>query len=141
MDKLEQEKLPEDMTDEEREEYLRKQEIYENAANTLQGAIACYDNIPRTAYGPPNAMPTGFPGMMLMNLGSVNGPSFIEPCAKWLEPGKWQCSCGSNNTSKFCPECGSSAPPPPWDCPNCGHKQNLGKFCVDCGGERPAANA
>ncbi len=142
MDKLEQEKLPEDMTDEEREEYLRKQEIYENAANTLQGAIACMDFIPQTAqmaYGPPVTPSQMFQPMMgIFPSGFTQQPKIYT--ASWIEPGKWQCVCGSINTSKFCPECGADAPPKAWKCPNCGH-ENEGKFCPECGTPRPDAAA
>lgn len=49
----------------------------------------------------------------------------------------WTCSCGQQNTGKFCSNCGA-AQPANWFCPNCGRKNDEGmKFCPDCGTKRP----
>lgn len=58
--------------------------------------------------------------------------------------GTWTCSCGNQNTGKFCMNCGSKKPEPaaasgPWTC-SCGNV-NSGKFCPNCGNKRPAAPA
>lgn len=52
--------------------------------------------------------------------------------------GGWKCSCGAENTGKFCAECGSPKPAEPnfWTCA-CG-AQNKGKFCQECGKPKPA---
>jgi membrane protease subunit (stomatin/prohibitin family) len=49
----------------------------------------------------------------------------------------WKCSCGAENTGKFCTECGSARPVPAqgWTCA-CG-KVNTGKFCSECGAKKP----
>ena len=49
----------------------------------------------------------------------------------------WTCSCGVQNTGKFCGNCGSPKPAPtgPWTC-SCG-MQNTGNFCGNCGSKRP----
>lgn len=51
----------------------------------------------------------------------------------------WMCSCGTQNTGKFCQNCGSARPEPAqtstWTC-SCG-TQNTGKFCQNCGSARP----
>lgn len=58
---------------------------------------------------------------------------------KWTSPAAaagpiaWKCSCGSEQTSKFCPNCGS--PRPDWTC-SCGHHNDYGKFCSECGKPR-----
>jgi membrane protease subunit (stomatin/prohibitin family) len=51
--------------------------------------------------------------------------------------GGWKCSCGTENTGKFCTNCGSPKPAPAgsWKC-SCGTK-NTGKFCTDCGKPKP----
>ena len=51
--------------------------------------------------------------------------------------GGWKCSCGAENTGKFCVECGAPKPADGWKC-NCG-AVNKGKFCSECGAKKPAA--
>jgi membrane protease subunit (stomatin/prohibitin family) len=50
----------------------------------------------------------------------------------------WACSCGVNNTGRFCSNCGSAQPAPAgsWTC-SCG-VTNSGRFCSDCGSAQPA---
>ena len=48
----------------------------------------------------------------------------------------WQCSCGAQNTGKFCTECGAKKPESGWTCA-CG-TQNKGKFCAECGAKKPS---
>ncbi|RUL50511.1 MULTISPECIES: SPFH domain-containing protein [Lysinibacillus] len=53
-----------------------------------------------------------------------------------LPPITWSCSCGAENTGKFCTECGTKKPEvTSWNC-SCGI-QNTGKFCTDCGLAKP----
>lgn len=52
----------------------------------------------------------------------------------------WVCSCGTENTSKFCSNCGSPRPEKfSWIC-SCG-AENTGKFCMECGKPRPEKKA
>ena len=54
--------------------------------------------------------------------------------------GGWTCSCGTQNTGKFCRNCGKPAPAANgWTC-SCG-TQNTGKFCQNCGKPAPAGAA
>ncbi len=47
----------------------------------------------------------------------------------------WKCSCGQENSGKFCSNCGK-AYESRWTC-NCGNV-NKGKFCSNCGAKKPA---
>ena len=51
----------------------------------------------------------------------------------------WRCTCGAENTGKFCMECGKSRPEETvgWTCKKCG-AVNKGKFCMECGEKKPA---
>ncbi len=69
--------------------------------------------------------------------GAQNSGKFCSECgAKKPAPvGGWTCSCGKVNTGKFCSECGSARPAEDgWFCTECGHKNVAGaKFCSECG--------
>ena len=62
--------------------------------------------------------------------GTENTGKFCAECGKPM-PTAWTCSCGTENTGKFCTECGKPAPAAPWTC-SCG-AVNTGKFCAECG--------
>ncbi|WP_409369371.1 SPFH domain-containing protein [Lysinibacillus sp. 38-6] len=48
----------------------------------------------------------------------------------------WTCTCGQDNTSKFCSNCGTAKPVDEgWTCA-CG-TMNKGKFCSECGAKKP----
>ncbi|MBE6825541.1 MAG: SPFH domain-containing protein [Ruminococcus sp.] len=53
----------------------------------------------------------------------------------------WKCSCGTDNTGKFCMNCASPKPAPAgqWTC-QCG-TVNSGKFCMNCASPKPGAPA
>ena len=76
-----------------------------------------------TAGGPREGMGAGGPAP-----GAMSGAA----------PGAWTCSCGTQNTGRFCGNCGSPKPQSadgPWTC-SCG-TQNTGRFCGNCGSPRP----
>ena len=71
--------------------------------------------------------------------GAQNSGKFCSECgsAKPAEKATWICACGSVNTGKFCSECGKAKPEnTSWFCPECGAK-NTAKFCSECGTKRP----
>ncbi len=67
--------------------------------------------------------------------GKENTGKFCSECGgkKPTAAGAWTCPCGKENTGKFCSECGAKRPErDTWFCSECG-KENTGKFCSDCG--------
>ena len=50
------------------------------------------------------------------------------------QAGSWRCSCGQENSGKFCSNCGKPAPQAEWRC-SCG-QVNMGNFCSNCGKKR-----
>ncbi len=70
--------------------------------------------------------------------GAQNTGKFCNECgSKKPESTEWTCSCGTVNKGKFCSECGSKKPEAPaqWTC-SCG-AVNTGKFCPECGNKNP----
>ena len=97
---------------------------------------------------------TGFMGLgMAQNAGGTNAASLFamgqqqqaqQPVqqpqaapAQAQAQNTWKCSCGTDNTGKFCVNCGSKQPAANgWTC-SCG-AVNQGKFCSECGNPKPA---
>ncbi len=64
---------------------------------------------------------------------AANAPKAVPASSN----GAWKCSCGAENSGKFCAECGSPRPASTeWTC-SCG-KVCVGKFCANCGSPKPA---
>lgn len=92
-------------------------------------------------------------GFMGMNFGMQQGGGFMAAASQSNQAqmaqqrnaapqpvsneDEWRCSCGHENTGKFCSECGKPKPDQPekWVC-ECGH-ENTGKFCSECGKPKP----
>ena len=121
------------------------------AAATLVGAQA--DAMKAAASNSSGAM-TGFMGMgMAMNAGGAMNAQNLYAMGQQNQQAQaqaqaqaagaaaaaantWKCSCGTENTGKFCSNCGAEKPEEGWKC-SCG-KVNTGKFCTGCGAKRPA---
>ncbi len=70
-----------------------------------------------------------------MQMQQQAAPAQAAPSAA-AAAGVWTCSCGAQNTGKFCSECGNPKPvSDTWTC-ECG-AVNKGKFCPECGKKRP----
>ncbi len=125
------------------------------AAATLVGAQS--DAMRAAADNPGGAM-MGFMGLgMAQQAGGMNAQNLYgmgqqqqqqqapqqaaAPQAAAPHPDAWVCSCGTENTSKFCSNCGNPKPAPAgqWTC-ECG-ATNTGKFCMECGKPAPAGAA
>lgn len=86
----------------------------------------------------------GFIGMnMASQAGGVNAANLFAMAQQPQQPAQpaansWKCSCGTENTGKFCMNCGQPKPAPAgvWKC-SCG-TENTGKFCMNCGQPKPA---
>ena len=108
-----------------------------NAAATLVNAQA---NAMTMAAGNSNGASMGFYGMnMAQQAGGFNAQSLFQMGAQQHNNANtWRCSCGTENTGKFCANCGKSKPAPSgtWRC-SCG-AENTNKFCAECGKPKPA---
>ena len=140
---------------------LQKAAVMANPAMAAANIAAAQSDAMRTAAANPSGAAMGFMGMGMANgVGSMNASQLFNqatqqapaqaapatavggvaaaPAAAPAAEGGWTCSCGAQNTGKFCSNCGSPKPEAagPWFCPNCG-TQNTGNFCSGCGTKRP----
>ncbi len=81
---------------------------------------------------------TGFMGMgMAQNAGGANIGNLFSMGQQQQQSNSqnvWKCSCGQENTGKFCQNCGK-AYEISWTC-SCGNV-NKGNFCSNCGAKKP----
>ncbi|MBE5816918.1 MAG: SPFH domain-containing protein [Clostridiales bacterium] len=88
---------------------------------------------------------SGAMGMMAMAMmNNMMGNNPVQPQNAASSVNSWKCSCGKDNTGKFCIECGKAKPDASgtqagantaWVC-ECG-ATNKGKFCSECGKAKP----
>jgi len=116
------------------------------AAATLVGAQS--DAMKAAASNPGGAM-MGFMGLgMAQQAGGVNAQNLFAMGQQQAQQqqaaqapasgaGTWTCSCGTQNSGKFCTNCSKTRPSAPtqWTC-SCG-TVNTGKFCHNCGNPAP----
>ena len=141
---------------------LQKAAVMANPAMAAANIASAQSDAMRTAAANPAGAAMGFMGMgMASGMGGMNAaqlfgqasqaqqaPAQAQPAgaAGGVAAGTgtvaagaaWTCSCGTQNTGKFCGNCGSPKPEAagPWFCTNCG-TQNTGNFCSGCGSKRP----
>lgn len=72
---------------------------------------------------------------MAQTMGAGSAKGLFELGQEQKQADAWKCSCGAENSGKFCGNCGKSKSAGAWKC-SCG-AENTGKFCGDCGKERP----
>ena len=110
------------------------------AAATLAGAQA---EAMKSAAANENGAMMGFMGMgMASQAGGINAQDLYQMGAHRNAASTpenvstWKCSCGTENSGKFCTECGAPMKTSnQWTC-RCG-SVNDGKFCPKCGSPRP----
>ena len=146
---------------------LQKAAVMANPAMAAANIAAAQSDAMRTAAANPAGAAMGFMGMGMANgMGGMNAAQLFGQAAQ-TQPtagatnqpqvggvatassaaagasdpavgAAWTCSCGAQNTGRFCGNCGSPRPEAagPWFCTNCG-TQNSGNFCSACGAKRP----
>jgi len=126
---------------------LQKTAVFRNAGMGAAYTTMAQGEAMKSAAANPNGAMMGFMGMgMAQQAGGVNAAQLYQMAAQ-QEAAKpapaapaanaWKCSCGTENTGKFCIECGAGKPATGWTC-TCG-SVNKGKFCPECGAKKPAA--
>ena len=128
---------------------MQRAAAYTNPDLAMASRVAAENQAMKDAANNAGGAAVGFMGMnMVGNMGGNTMQTMyrIQQNKQVNEPAKpavntWKCSCGAENTGKFCAECGSPKPVADvWKCANCG-TENKGKFCAECGSPKPAATA
>lgn len=77
---------------------------------------------------------TGFMGAASQSNQAQMAREYARPAQPAADT--WKCSCGNDNTGKFCSNCGKPKPETStWKC-SCGN-DNTGNFCSNCGKPKP----
>ena len=107
--------------------------VYSDASRAAGLYVKSQSEAMKSAASNPNGAFAGFMGMGMA--GGNADPSSLFRMAEEKKEKKdvWVCSCGKENTGKFCTECGSKKAES-WVC-SCG-AVNTGKFCSECGKKR-----
>ncbi len=126
---------------------LQKSAVFRNPNMAAAHMVQAQAEAMKTAAGNKNGAMMGFMGMnMAQNAGGFNANALYQmgqqapqqPAQQPAAPaaGTWKCTCGAENTGKFCVECGAPKPAEGWVCA-CG-SVNKGRFCPECGAKKPA---
>ena len=119
---------------------LQKSAVFRNPNMAAAHMVQAQAEAMKSAAKNENGAMMGFMGMsMAQSAGGLNANDLYrmgetQPAAPAANT--WNCSCGAQNTGKFCSECGSPKPADGWKCA-CG-SINKGKFCPECGARKPA---
>ena len=127
---------------------LQKSAVFRNTGMAAAHMVQAQAEAMKAAAANENGAMMGFMGMnMAQAAGGMNANQLFQmaqqqPAAPSPAPAApaadgWKCSCGTQNTGKFCAECGAKKPEAGWTCA-CG-SVNKGKFCPECGARKPAA--
>ncbi len=137
---------------------LQRKAVYRNADMGMAHLVEAQGDAMKIAAGNQGGAMMGFMGMnMAQQAGGFNAQNMMamqqqqavaqqQMAAAAPAPAPqaapaantWKCSCGTENTGKFCADCGTPKPADSnfWSCA-CG-AQNKGKFCCECGKPKPA---
>lgn len=123
---------------------LQKSAVFRNTNMAAAHMVQAQAEAMKTAAANKNGAMMGFMGMnMAQNAGGFDANALYQmgqqPAGQQPAPAanSWKCSCGAENTGKFCAECGAPKPVEGWVCA-CG-SVNKGKFCPECGAKKPAS--
>ena len=123
---------------------IQRQAVYRNPGMAGASLVEAQGTAMKGAASNAGGAMMGFMGLgMAQQAGGMNANAFYQMDAKQQEQmkaqGGWTCSCGTQNTGKFCANCGKPKPEANnWTC-SCG-TQNTGKFCANCGKPKPEAS-
>ncbi len=119
---------------------LQKSAVFRSTGMAAAHMVQAQAEAMKTAASNKNGAMMGFMGMnMAQSAGGMNANDLFRmnyQTAAQPAANSWKCSCGLENTGKFCVECGSPKPTGGWVCA-CG-SVNKGKFCPECGAKKPA---
>ena len=135
---------------------LQRTAVMRNANMAAATLVDAQAKAMQTAAGNQGGAMMGFMGMnMAQQQGGINAAQLFQmgaqqqaqqqtqqpaaqPAPAQAAAGSWKCSCGMQNTGKFCQNCGAPKPAEAdgWSC-SCG-AVNKGKFCQNCGKPKPA---
>lgn len=123
---------------------LQKSAVFRNTNMAAAHMVQAQAEAMKTAAANKNGAMMGFMEMnMAQSAGGFDANALYrmgqQPAGQQPAPAanSWKCSCGAENTGKFCAECGAPKPVEGWVCA-CG-SVNKGKFCPECGAKKPAA--
>lgn len=119
---------------------LQKSAVFRNANMAAAHMVQAQAEAMKSAAANQNGAMMGFMGMnMAQNAGGLNANDLYKMGQESPKPTEnlWKCSCGAENSGKFCAECGAPKPSAGWVCV-CG-TVNKGRFCTECGAKKPAA--
>ncbi len=119
---------------------LQKSAVFRNPNMAAAHMVQAQAEAMKNAASNENGAMMGFMGMnMAQTAGGLNANDLYQmgkDAPRDPETSdSWKCSCGAQNTGKFCTECGNPRVSG-WLC-SCG-KVNKGKFCSECGAKKPA---